>query len=40
MVAWLNDQPPFAARVDHLFQVIASAILMRSNLVDGAVTSS
>ena len=39
-LAWLNDQPPFAARVDHLFQVIASAILMRPHLVDGAVASS
>jgi AcrR family transcriptional regulator len=26
-LAWLNDQAPFAARVDHLFDVIASAIL-------------
>ncbi|TFW26540.1 TetR/AcrR family transcriptional regulator [Duganella callida] len=28
-LAWLNDQPPFAARVDHLFDLIASAILVR-----------
>lgn len=27
-LAWLNDQPPFAARVDHLFGVIADAILV------------
>lgn len=27
-LAWLNDQPSFAARVDHLFGVIASAILV------------
>ena len=26
-LAWLNDQPPFAARGDHLFRVIADAIL-------------
>jgi hypothetical protein len=30
-LAWLNDQAPFAARVDRLFTVIADAIL-----VDGA----
>ena len=28
-LAWLNDQAPFAARVDHLFDVIAGAILVR-----------
>lgn len=27
-LAWLNDQPSFAARADHLFQIIASAILV------------
>jgi AcrR family transcriptional regulator len=27
-LAWLNDQPLFASRVDRLFQVIASAILV------------
>jgi AcrR family transcriptional regulator len=26
-LAWLNDQPPFAAKGDHLFGVIADAIL-------------
>jgi AcrR family transcriptional regulator len=26
-LAWLNDQPSFAARVDHLLDVIANAIL-------------
>jgi hypothetical protein len=26
-LAWLNDQPSFAPRADHLFNVIASAIL-------------
>lgn len=29
-LAWLNDQPPFAARVDHLFEVVTSAILIPS----------
>jgi len=28
-LAWLNDQPPFAARVEHLFDVIAAAILVK-----------
>lgn len=27
-LAWLNDQPPFVARVDRLFDLIASAILL------------
>ena len=27
-LAWLNDQPPFAARVERLFHIIASAILV------------
>ncbi len=27
-LAWLNDQPPFASRVDHLFGVIADAVLV------------
>lgn len=26
-LAWLNDQPPFASRVEHLFGVIAGAIM-------------
>lgn len=26
-LAWLNDQPPFAARVEHLFELISAAIL-------------
>jgi len=26
-LAWLGDQPSFAKRADHLFEVIASAIL-------------
>jgi AcrR family transcriptional regulator len=28
-LAWLNDQPSFALRVDHLFDVIANAILVK-----------
>ena len=28
-LAWLNDQPPFAARVERLFDIIASAILVQ-----------
>lgn len=28
-LAWLNDQPPFAARVERLFHIIASAILVQ-----------
>jgi AcrR family transcriptional regulator len=28
-LAWLNDQPSFASRVDHLFGVIADAILVQ-----------
>lgn len=28
-LAWLNDQPPFAARVERLFDMIASAILVQ-----------
>ena len=28
-LAWLNDQAPFAARVEHLFAIIADAILIR-----------
>ena len=28
-LAWLNDQPPFAARVERLFGIIASAILVQ-----------
>jgi AcrR family transcriptional regulator len=28
-LAWLNDQPSFASRVDHLFDVIANAILVK-----------
>ena len=28
-LAWLNDQPPFAARVDRLFDMIAGAILVQ-----------
>ncbi|MFF2519789.1 hypothetical protein [Streptomyces sp. NPDC058086] len=27
MLAWLGDQPSLAPRADHLFEVIASAIL-------------
>jgi hypothetical protein len=26
-LAWLNDQAPFAARVDHLFDIIAGALM-------------
>jgi AcrR family transcriptional regulator len=26
-LAWLNDQPPFASRVEHLFGLVADAIL-------------
>lgn len=29
-LAWLNDQPSFAPRVDHLFDVIRNAILLSS----------
>ncbi len=29
-LAWLNDQPPFAARVDRLFGLIAGAIMIPS----------
>jgi AcrR family transcriptional regulator len=29
-LAWVNDQPSLAARADHLFGVIASAILVKS----------
>lgn len=28
-LAWLNDQAPFAARAEHLFDVVASAILVQ-----------
>jgi hypothetical protein len=27
-LAWLGDQPSLASRADHLFDVVASAILM------------
>jgi len=30
-LAWLNDQPSVAPRADHLFSVIASAILTKGN---------
>lgn len=29
-LAWLNDQAPFAARVGHLFELVAGAIMVRS----------
>ena len=35
-LAWLNDQPLHAPRVDHLFGVIAAAILVKSRPVDTA----
>jgi AcrR family transcriptional regulator len=33
-LAWLNDQPSHAPRADHLFGVIASAILVNRNRAD------
>jgi len=33
-LAWLNDQSTFAKRVDHLFTVIADAILVRPKNID------
>ena len=30
-LAWLNDQPALASRVDHLFDVITSAILVKKD---------
>lgn len=30
-LAWLHDQPPFAARADHLSRVVAGALLGRSD---------
>jgi AcrR family transcriptional regulator len=38
--AWLNDQPSFASRVDRLFQVLASAILVQPGRADNSVVSS
>lgn len=35
-LAWINDQPSLAPRADHLFEVIASAILVNRDRVDGA----
>jgi AcrR family transcriptional regulator len=35
-LAWLNDQPSFAARVDHLFDVVANAILVAPGHAAGA----
>jgi len=34
-LAWLNDQPSFAPRAEHLFDVVASAILSRRASTDG-----
>lgn len=28
-LAWLNDQPPFASRAEHLFDVVVDAILVK-----------
>ena len=39
-LAWLNDQPSLASRADRLFQILASAILIQPNHVDGAVVTS
>jgi AcrR family transcriptional regulator len=39
-LAWLNDQPSFAARVDHLFGVIANAILTNEESAHPRTTSS
>jgi AcrR family transcriptional regulator len=33
-LAWLNDQPSFTSRVDHLFGVIANAILVQPGSAD------
>lgn len=35
-LAWLNDQPPFAARVDYLFDLVASAILVQDGRTPAA----
>jgi hypothetical protein len=39
-LAWLNDQPSFAARVDHLFGVIANAIFTNGESAHPRTTSS
>lgn len=33
-LAWLNDQPSFAARADRLFHILASAILVQGGRAD------
>jgi AcrR family transcriptional regulator len=39
-LGWLNDQPSLASRADHLFGVIASAILVPGSRADGAPISA
>lgn len=39
-LAWLNDQPSFAPRVDRLFQVLASAILVEPSRANDMVAPS
>lgn len=34
-LAWLNDQPSFAARVDHLVELITEAILLQPRRAAG-----
>jgi hypothetical protein len=31
-LAWINDQPSLAPRADHLFEVIAGAILVNADV--------
>ncbi|MFD7378935.1 TetR family transcriptional regulator, partial [Streptomyces mirabilis] len=35
-LAWLSDQPSLAPRADHLFEVVASAILTSAGSSDAA----
>ncbi|MEN3262790.1 helix-turn-helix domain-containing protein [Sodalis endosymbiont of Spalangia cameroni] len=39
-LAWINDQPSLAPRVDHLFKVIANAILLNGNCANALVNDT
>ncbi|CAK8743101.1 hypothetical protein SODG_006259 [Sodalis praecaptivus] len=39
-LAWFNDQPSLAPRVDHLFNVIANAILLNGKCSNALVNDT